>query len=78
MRITLNLDDDVLAAAQAEALRQRKPLGKVVSLLLRKAFETPDSVQIRAERNGIPLFPVREGARPLTQEIIRELLGETG
>ena len=77
MRTTLNLDDDVLASAKAEATRQRKSLGEVVSSLLRKSFEPAPSGSAPAERNGIPLFPVRKDARAVTPEIVRQLLEET-
>lgn len=75
MRTTLNLDDDVLETAKRLAARDRKPLGMVVSGLLRQAVEP--AVQAQKERNGIPLFPVSEGARLVTPEIVREILDET-
>jgi len=75
VRTTLNLDDDVLATAKALAARQRKPLGEVISGLIRRAVEPP--AQAAAERNGIPLFPVSQAARPVTPEIVRELLDES-
>lgn len=73
----MNLDDDVLASAKAEAVRQRKTLGEVVSSLLRKSLEPESSGKAPAERNGIPLFPVRQNARAVTPEIVRQLLEET-
>ncbi len=72
MRTTLNLDDDVLETARIMAVRQRKPLGEVVSKLLRDAVETPAVAQ--KQRNGIPLFPVSQGARPVTPVLVKELL----
>lgn len=75
VRTTLNLDDDVLETAKVLAAKQRKPLGEVVSALLRRAVEP--CVQPSAERNGLPLFPVSQGARPVTPEIVKELLDET-
>jgi hypothetical protein len=75
MRTTLNLDDDVLETAKSLATRDRKPLGSVISDLLRHAVEPPPSPQ--QVRNGIPLFPVSQGARPVTPEIVNELLDET-
>ncbi|MFN4942691.1 MAG: CopG family transcriptional regulator [Akkermansiaceae bacterium] len=72
MRTTLNLDDDILATAKALAAQQRKPVGEVVSTLVRRALK-PSGRQI-AERNGIPLFPMRKNAKAVTPEIIRELL----
>lgn len=74
MRTTLNLDDDVLEMAKMLAARERKPLGMVISGLIRRAVEP--AVQVVVERNGIPLFPVSQGARVVTPEIVRELLDE--
>ncbi len=72
MRTTLNLDDDVLETARTLAVRQEQSLGKVISGLLRRAVEPP--VVASSERNGIPLFPVSQGARPVTPEVVSELL----
>lgn len=74
MRTTLNLDDDVLEAAKMLAAREQKPLGEVVSGLLRRAVEP--AVQAPVERNGIPLFPVSRNARLVTPTIVKELLDE--
>ena len=74
MRTTLNLDDDVLETARALAARDRRSLGEVVSDLVRRAVEP--AAGAAAERNGIPLFPVRGGARVVTSEIVNELLEE--
>lgn len=75
MRTTLNLDDDVLETAKILAARERKPLGMVISGLLRRAVEP--AAQAPVERNGIPLFPVSPGARTVTPEIVKQLLDET-
>ena len=75
MRTTLNLNDDVLELARDLAIRQRKSLGEVVSNLIRQAagsYSKPLS-----ERNGIPLFPVSQSARPVTPEMIKKLLDES-
>ena len=73
MRTTLNIDDDVLDTVKAMASRDRKPVGEVVSAMLRRAVEPPVQTASRT-RNGIPLFPVAPNARPVTPEIVRELL----
>ena len=72
MRTTLNLDDDVLAIAKSLAARQKKPVGEIVSAIFRKGLEPSEPT--RSTRNGITLFPVREGAGVVTPEIIEELL----
>ena len=75
VRTTLNLDDDVLETAKAIAARQSKPLGDVVSGLLRRAVETPAAPS--KKRNGMPLFPVSRDARPVTPERVKEILDES-
>lgn len=74
MRTTLSLDDDILDAARAIAQRRGVPIGEVVSELARRGL----SPALPAERrNGIRLFPVREGAGPVTPEVVKALLEET-
>lgn len=72
MRTTLNLDEDILTTARTLAAQQRKPVGEVVSALVRKALKPARKAP--SERNGIPLFPISENAGVVTPEIIRELL----
>jgi hypothetical protein len=74
MRTTLNLEDDVLETAKMLADQERKPLGMVISGLIRRAVEP--AAQVAGERNGIPLFPVSQGALAVTPEIVRELLDD--
>ena len=74
MRTTLAIDDDVLAAAKALAAQQNKTIGEVVSELARKALQ-PAKPALRY-RNGIPLLPVRKGAKPVTMELINRLRDE--
>jgi hypothetical protein len=70
MRTTVDIEDDVLAAAKSIAVRRRLSLGRVLSDLVRQAL-TPNS---RARsRNGVPLLPVKKGAKPVTPELINEL-----
>lgn len=73
MLTTIDLDDDVLASARALAEQRRQSLDTVISELARRGL-TPASPAVR---NGIRLFPVREGAGPVTPEIVRELLEES-
>ncbi|KAB2642109.1 MAG: CopG family transcriptional regulator [Verrucomicrobia bacterium] len=75
MRTTLNLADDVLETARLLATRQQRPLGDVISSLIRSAVEPP--LAPPTERNGIPLFPVARGARAVTPETVAKLLDET-
>lgn len=75
MRTTLNIDNDVLETVKAVASRDRKPLGTVVSEMLRRAVEPPATAS-RRMRNGIPLFPVAPNARVVSPDVVRELLEE--
>ena len=74
MRTTLNLDDDVLQAARALSQRRRQPVGAVISELIRRGLGPSQSMEVR---NGIRLFPVREGAGTVTPEVVKALLEET-
>jgi len=75
MRTTLAIDDDVLAAAKGLAARQHKPVGAVVSALLRQALQPQTTLGANA-RNGVPLLPVRPGAMPVTLELVNQLRDE--
>ena len=70
MRTTLQLDEDVLAAARALAERQGRTLGEVVSELARKGLAPAAASKTR---NGIRLMPVRPDARPTSLEDINQL-----
>jgi hypothetical protein len=73
MRTTLDIDDDVLAAAREIARQQGLSIGKVVAELARHAL-TPR--EAGASRNGIALFPIQPGATIVTSEMVRGLMGE--
>jgi len=73
MRTTLMVDDDVLAAARALAAQRGQSIGKVISDLARQALAP---VQAAGERNGVPLFPLRPDARPVTMELVNKLREE--
>ncbi|MGH7029444.1 MAG: hypothetical protein ACREEZ_03355 [Stellaceae bacterium] len=73
MRTTIAIDDDVLAAARAIARQHNRTIGKVVSALARNALHPPAP---SAERNGIPLLPVRRPDAVVTLEIVNTLRDE--
>ena len=73
IRTTLAIDDDVLTAARAIARQRNQPLGRIVSALARQALR-PRSAG--AERNGIPLLPVREKGAIVTLDIVNALRDE--
>lgn len=73
MRTTLDIDEDVLAAAKQLATTQRKSAGKVLSELAREALRPSGEREVR---NGVPLLPPRPESRPVTPEVIDRLLDE--
>jgi hypothetical protein len=74
MRTTINLDDDVLQAAQAIARLERRSLGVVVSDLVRRGL-APSHPRIDDE-DGFPVFHVRADAAPITDEMVEAALEE--
>lgn len=74
MRTTLDVDDDVLEAANEIAANSGITAGRVLSDLARKALQPTEIPEIR---NGVPLMPRRpEGSTPLTMEIVNRLRDE--
>jgi len=72
VRTTLDLDDDVLAAAREIAAEGRRPLGAVISDLARRAL-TP----ARVEADGdLPVIRVPPGTPPITPGMVRRGLDE--
>lgn len=71
MRTTLDVEDDVLAAAKALAAARRVSVGAALSQLARRgiAAQTPLSA-----RNGFPVFQVPEGTPPFGDEDIAEAI----
>lgn len=70
MRTTLSIDDDVLERVRRQAVEQRRPIGAVVSDLLRWMLSSNDPLPVY--RNGILLLPNREGVT-VTPELVKEL-----
>ena len=70
MRTTLDLDDDVLAAAKEIAANRKTTAGKVLSELARKALAPTGG---RRVRNGVPLMPRRPkgSAKPSLADVNR-------
>jgi hypothetical protein len=74
MRTTLEIDDDVLAAAKELAADRQTTTGKIISDLVRKALahETaPADVPVVV---GFPILP--HAGRVITSEFIDKLLEE--
>ena len=73
MHTTLNLAEDVLAAARVIARENGKTIGEVVSDLARAALHPPAAQRFR---NGAPLLPVREPAALVTLDLVNSLRDE--
>jgi hypothetical protein len=72
VRTTLDIDDDVVAAARELAAGQRRSLGSVISELARRGL-TP--AQVEAD-GGLPVIRVPAGTPPITPEMVRRALDE--
>jgi hypothetical protein len=70
VRTTLNLDDDVLAAARELAAGERRSLGSVISELARRGL-TPARVQ---SADGLPVIRVPAGTPAITPGMVRRAL----
>jgi len=72
VRTTLNLDEDVVAAARELAVGGRRSLGSVISELARRGL-TPARIEADGE---LPVIRVPAGAPPITPEMVRRALDE--
>ena len=72
MRTTLDIDDDVVAAARELAVDQRRSLGSIISELARRGL-TPAQVEADGE---LPVIRVPAGTPPITPEMVRRALDE--
>lgn len=72
MRTTLNIDDDVAAAARELASDEHRSLGAVISELARRGL-TPARVEVAG---GLPVIRVPEGTPAITPEMVRRGLEE--
>lgn len=72
VRITLDIDDDVLAIARARAEREHVSIGRVLSALARAALRPAGDTPV-ATRNGLPVLPNAAIARPVTLDLVNRL-----
>ncbi len=75
MRTTLEIDDDVLAAAKELAARQNKTAGELISELARRGIHTHHGGPSTKHRNGFEILPAAD--RIVTPELVRKLLEES-
>jgi hypothetical protein len=77
MRPTLDIDDDILQAAEELARAEKKTTGQVLSELARNGLTQPRTgIRISEARivDGIPVIPARGGV--VTKELIDRLIEE--
>lgn len=72
MRTTLEIDDDVVAAARELAGAERRSIGSVISELARRGL-TPAKVDVSGD---LPVIRVPAGTAPITPEMVRRALDE--
>lgn len=70
MRTTLEIDDEVLAAARALSAESGMSLGAAVSELARRGLRP------RVVDEGFPTFEVSADTAPMTPAMVREALEE--
>jgi len=70
MRTTLNLDDDVLAAAKTYAESRSLGLGEAVSELVRRGMSAATPTRVV---NGLVVFDLPAGSPKVTRETVNRL-----
>lgn len=79
MRTTLDIDNDVLAAARELAKRERKTAGKFVSELMREALHSRTSRSTAENsREQYGFRPIPAGGDVVTNALVNELREELG
>jgi hypothetical protein len=72
MRTTIEIDDDIMAAARELATESRRSLGAVISDLARRGL-TPARIDTTGR---LPVIYSPSGAPPITPEMVRRGLDE--
>ncbi len=73
MRTTLDIADDILAAARSIAREQGRTVGSVVSELTRRGLGKP--IEMNA-RNGVPILKAANAEARVTLRIVNALRDE--
>jgi hypothetical protein len=73
MRTTLNIDDDLLRVIRSLARERGDSLGTVASDLIRRGLGSRREIEYD---DDLPVFRVREGAPPITPEMVDEAMEE--
>ena len=75
VRTTLEIDDDVLAAAKELAARRKTTAGKMISEMARRGMHPPRTGPAAIHRNGFEILP--SDGRIITAELVQKLLEES-
>jgi hypothetical protein len=80
MRTTLDIDDDVLAAAKSLARHQSRSAGQVLSELARRALTQASAASNRVEEPAqfYGFEPFQDGHRLVTNEQVDQLRDDLG
>ena len=78
MRTTLDIDDEVLSVAKALAARERKPVGQLVSELLRGALPARGGAAAGRSRGRYGFRPIPAGGTVVTDEIVDGIRDDLG
>lgn len=76
MRTTLDIDEDVLAAAKELARRERKSAGRLASELMREALRRRALRVSTASREMHGFSPIPAGRSPVTNELVNAMRDE--
>ena len=72
MRTTLDVDDDVLAAARTLASERGVSIGRALSELARQGLRPAKPTR----KGSLPVFDVPDDASPITPDMVRDALDE--
>jgi hypothetical protein len=72
MRVTIDLDEDIFRAVKDLARVNHQSVGRVLSDLVHRGLKRPP-LKLKM-RNGVPIFPRKPGAKPVTDEDVKRLL----
>jgi hypothetical protein len=72
MRTTIDLDADILLVVKHLAQERQQSLGRVLSSLVRQSLQPQR--EAKTHSGSIPVLPRKPGARPVTSQIVKELM----
>ncbi len=74
MRITLDIEDELLLTVKEIAKQRRTTAGRVVSNMIRESLQ-PKTFKLEY-RDGVPLLPRRPNGPVITSELVNRLRDE--